>query len=298
MLAANGAEACALALAVFAGSGHAVALALRKELGKGRADYWREPWWWLGLFGELVAGASFAFATPWLPVQVLMPVVAVTQMGCTYLLGLFCLGEHGSAQQHVGLIIATAGVVRLACLKDSAAGESLVDDFLAHFEQVPFLSVNALWISVITCVWHLGSCSVAYALLSAYADGVQFLCTRTLFSALERNGGMFHPAAFAALALKLCCIVADIHFQQLAIRGRLSRIGASLPVFQNMMGGSLGDTFFGDYVGRSRVPALVGALLMTVGGLGLLVQEPSGEAKGEAVRSVDATERRTAYGAA
>lgn len=297
MFIANATEAYALALAVFAGSGHALALALRKQLGKGRTDYWREPQWWLGLLGELAAGACFAVCTPWLPVQVLMPVVAVTQMGGTYLLGLFYLGERGSAQQHVGLAIALAGVVRLACLKDSAAGESLVDDFLAHFEQLPFLSVNALWISIITCVWHLGSRSVAYALLSSYADGVQFLCTRTLFSALERNGGLFHPAALAALTLKLCCVVADIHFQQLAIRGQLSRIGASLPVFQSLMGGSLGDTFFGDYVSRARLPALISAMVMTVGGLGLLVQDPVSEAKGESLLSADVG-RRTAYGAA
>lgn len=295
MFVANAAEASALALAIFSGAGHAVALALRKQLGKGRSDYWREPQWWIGLLGELVAGASFAFATPWLPVQVLMPVVAVTQIGGTYLLGLFCFGEHGSAQQHVGLVVATAGVVRLACLKDSSTGQSLVDDFLLQFEQLPFLSVNGLWVSVIAIVWHSGGRSIAYALLSSYADGIQFLCTRTLFSALERTGGLFHPAALAALVLKLCCIVADIHFQQLAIRGRLSRIGAGLPVFQSLMAGTLGDTFFGDYVGRSRMPALVGAMVMTVGGLGLLVQDPASDSKGMPVRSAEASSR-TAYG--
>merc|ERR1719359_1950172 len=127
--------------------------------------------------------------------------------------------------------------------------------------------------TLLSIVFCSGDKPSGYALLSAFFDGMQFLGTRTVAAAVEKHGSLSEPTDVAALALKITCVLLVLHFQQLALGGDLSRVGASLPVLQNLMCGSLGAAFFGDLLDIST--GLVTAACMTGLGLWLLSRRPS-----------------------
>lgn len=243
-------------------------MGLRKRYGQNSAAYWRQPRWWLGVGADGIAGSIFTFTTPLLPVEFLLPIVAASQMAAGYLLGVCCFRERGSVGGCIGLLLLIIGVVLLTREGDLEPGNVTAEEFWGRWLFGPFLLVVSFWTLILVITFARITRAAAFVLLSAFCDGVQFLGTRTMAATLEKRGFLLDPADFAVLLLKAICVILVLHFQQLALGAELSRIGAALPVLQNIMSGTLGATFFGDALVLS--PSFVTAGALTVAGLVLL----------------------------
>lgn len=256
----------------FAGAGvsgilHALAMGARKLYGEGHTEYWRRPGWWLGVVCDGCAGALFTFSTPQVAVQILLPIVATTQMCSGFLCGTMCFKERSQWSSRIGLVFAGTGVLLLASHGNAEAQTLSPQEFWSHWLGVPFLIVISIWLIIISCIFKSDRAG-GFALLSAFCDGIQFLGTRTAAAALEKKGSLEDPSDVCAVILKIICVLLVLHFQQMALGSEFSRVGAILPVMQNLMCGTLGVCFFGDSVGMT--PRFVGASLVIVLGLVLL----------------------------
>ena len=100
---------------VLAGGGlHGSAMAMRKYFGEGHRAYWRQPWWWLGVLCDGLAGLMIWPAMPLLAPQVLMPLATVAQLLVAYGLGISFFKEQVSRSNHLGVLLCILGVVGIS----------------------------------------------------------------------------------------------------------------------------------------------------------------------------------------
>lgn len=261
-------QVTALCAAATAGILHAGAMGLRKHYGQGCVAYWMRPAWWLGAVSDFMAGLLFTASSPLVAVQILLPVVATCQMSAGYVLGISCFKEPSSPRGRLGLCLAVAGVMVLASSGAGEAGSLSGTEFWKRWIDTTFLLVVSFWMTLLGLVFYSGERSSGFALLSAFFDGFQFLGTRMIATAVEQHGSLQTSADCAAFFLKATCVFLVVHFQQMALHGDMSRVGALLPGFQNLMCGSMGAAFYGDAI--MVCPRLVSAAFSTAFGLWLI----------------------------
>eukprot|EP00438_Fugacium_kawagutii_P033876 Skav201121 [mRNA] locus=scaffold185:506227:512983:- [translate_table: standard] len=300
-----------LAPVMAAGSGalHAYGMALRKRHGgeaaaKAKA-YWTEPGWWLGLLMDLLGGrrgcrgVAFSLAAPLMAVELLVPLTAVAQLATAFLCGCFIFQERSTLMQQLGFVLSVTAVVLLgsATFQQSQFHTAGGHNSAARFWKLwikPYLGVRCgLWVhafcfSSTLCCFLCISHATAFAVLSAYFDGIQFLFTRTIAVILEAgsklNGAFMAPWPCAYSLAKAICAIGALHWQQHALGEDLTAIGSVLPLLQmNLTQASLGSSFFGDML---RVtPSLVAAALLAPLGVWLLAQTPATDARAAAVEN-------------
>ncbi|CAJ1353854.1 unnamed protein product, partial [Effrenium voratum] len=244
-----------------------VGMALRKWGGTGKVVYWRAWRWWLGAAADFVGGIFFMTCVSFFPAAVLLPVVAVVQMGTGYVMGVVLFGESTTRRGSLGLACALLGVAALGQQDLGLAKPAAVRDFFALWGRLTFLAVNGCLVTVLVVVGTLADRSMLFVLISGYLDGVQFLATRALATSLI-EGQTLGCHFWAVLALKTTCIVLCLHTLQLALSENLSRVAAAYPLVASVMPCMLGAAFFGDTLPLSR--GLGCAFLCTLLGVALL----------------------------
>eukprot|EP00440_Ansanella_granifera_P066348 gb/GFBE01071963.1/.p1 GENE.gb/GFBE01071963.1/~~gb/GFBE01071963.1/.p1 ORF type:complete len:319 (+),score=68.53 gb/GFBE01071963.1/:1-957(+) len=265
------------AAAVVAGVFHALAMALRKFYGAG--NYLLQPGWWAGCLADGIGGIVFTLASPLLAVQIFVPLTAVSQLSAAYAVGFCFFGEESSVRRHAGFALSVISVVILSMVP-WAEGKAIEGSFWTLWLQPHFLVVSVGWLLLIAVLFAFFSDEDGSALLSALFDGVQFLFSRTLALNVEAAGGVLSPHSAEMFAGKMICALLVLHFQQRALHAELSRMGALLPLMQNLTTASLGLSFFGDAV-EVTPPLVIGMLLAAVGFWSLSERQETGrEAEG------------------
>jgi len=256
----------AAALVLTGGALHGIAMALRKFFGQGHCDYWKQWRWWSGVLCDAIGGLCIWPAMPVLAAQVLMPMATVCQLVVAYSLALAFFREHVAVVNHLGLVLAVAGVVGISASSPiHAAPEASAE----RWEQPRFLCVFLLCAGLAVGSFALKA-SFRWALATAFCEAVQFLTSRTIAGAFENWGTEEQSAVslLCAAALKATCIICIMHFQQMGMEEELSRFVGTFMVATNLLTVVMSLSFFGDQV---RLSALfLGSAALTLLGIWLL----------------------------
>lgn len=263
-------------VAVLSGALHAYGMALRKRHGK--APYWRQQGWWIGLLMDLLGGLAFSLAAPLMAVELLVPLTAVAQLATAFLCGVCLFQERSTVMQQLGFVLSVTAVVLLGSATFSqrhfhVAAQHGTARFWKLWLKPHFLCVHAFWLGSTALCFLLSSHATSFAVLSAYFDGMQFLFTRTIAAILEVSLKLEHVLLVQLAVGKAFCAIAAIHWQQHALGEEdLTTIGSVLPLLQNLTQASLGVSFFGDQL--QLTPSVVLAAASAPVGLYLLAQTP------------------------
>lgn len=259
-----------VALGVVAGALHSVAMSLRKA--GGNSNYVRTWQWWFGTLSDGTAGALFALSVPFAPAIVILPIVAISQMLAGQLLGALCFGEPLSGRSRLGLLCAMCSVCALGRHGPSAAVETVaVEGFWLQCAQLQFVLLNGAVLGMVLAARLSNRRATMYVLVSAHADGIQFLVTRTLAASFLSGQEALWPV-LSLCCLKGACIVAFLHSQQLALAASLSQVAAIAPLLSACLPCLFSAAFFGDPFDWS--PEAVLALAAGVAALVLLAPSP------------------------
>jgi hypothetical protein len=246
-------QSLTLALAICGGVGHGVAMAVRKKCGEGHVgsmSYWYDWKWWVGTWMDGFAGMLIWPAMPLISVQLLMPMVVVSQLVSSYLLGVFFFGESASKQSMVGLSFAVIGVFGLSMSTPTSAAPFHIDDYFSNWVRPQFLSATCVCILILATSFSLAKRSTFCALMAGFLEGVQFLCSRAMVDAAFDNfwAIFFNPAVFACVAIKGGCILSILSLQQAGLESDMSRFAGIYLIASVLFICTYGAIFFGDHV--------------------------------------------------
>jgi len=223
----------------------------------------------MGILFDASGGALFLTVVPFAPTVILLPVVAISQMSVGYLIGICYMAEPKSLQGFLGLLFAAVSIIALATQTAAEiAGPVSQLNFFESARRPAFVAMNCLVILVIAAAYLSMGQSMLFMLLAAYADGLQFLTTRTLSTTLQL-GTIWTPGMFCVMGLKVFFAVVNLHWQQLGLTRTLSQFAAAYPAAAAIMPVLLGTPFFGDHLELSRglflalASALLGLLLLS-----------------------------------
>jgi hypothetical protein len=245
-------------------------MGLRKYYGEGHEQYWLQWRWWIGVVADGFAGFLIWPAMPFYSVQILMPLVIVMQLATSFLVGLVFFQEKSSWRSNAGLLCSAIGVIGLSLSTKHTAKPFNIDLFWSSWVTLKFLTVCAIATFATVSSFIVSHRSTAWALAAAVMEGVQYLCSRTLASALYQNRWDNHSIGVAVTAtfIKVFCILLIVHFSQLGLESDLSRFAGIYLVGCTLAICTFGLAFFGD-----EVPLTVGFLtsaLFTLAGIWLL----------------------------
>jgi drug/metabolite transporter (DMT)-like permease len=249
---------------------HGVALALRKHYGEGHEQYYLHWKWWCGALTDAVAGVMIWPAMPLVLVQVLAPLVIVVQLCSCFLIGVFIFKERYTSHRAVGLAFAVAGVVGISLSESSQAAAFPLTDFWGAWLQPHIMLVNALACLTLATCFAAGQRSTFWAIAAAVCEGVQYICSRTIVDSIFdfRLQVLQHPAALAAICIKVCCIVLILHFQQQGLKSDLSGFAGIFLVSCTLFMCIYGSAFFGEELHFSRI--FVSSAILTLAGIWML----------------------------
>eukprot|EP00933_Yihiella_yeosuensis_P005736 TRINITY_DN110308_c0_g1_i1.p1 TRINITY_DN110308_c0_g1~~TRINITY_DN110308_c0_g1_i1.p1 ORF type:complete len:407 (+),score=63.79 TRINITY_DN110308_c0_g1_i1:141-1361(+) len=268
------ASAVALLLASTGGVLHGVAMAMRKYYGEGHERYWLEWRWWMGTLSDGVAGMMIWPAMPLISVELLVPLVTVVQLSVAYMLGLFFFGEKAGLANHVGLVLAIAGILGVSYTSPHKAAILEPGTSLSHWIRIPFLSTLLACAMLLIVVHLIGRRVTFWALAAATLEAVQFITSRSLANVLfeenwksEHLEGRLMVVGFCG-TVKVACIVMILAFQQKGMEEHLAQFVGVYLVGTNLLTVVLGVSFFADDITLSS--AFIVAACATVVGIWLL----------------------------
>lgn len=264
--------ALVLLIACIGGTLHGVAMALRKYYGEGHAQYWLHWQWWLGPGVDAVAGFMIWPAMPYVPVQMLVPLIIVVQLGSSHLLGMFVFKERYSPLHNAGLVLAVAGVVGVSMSTPHHTAPFALNDFWDAWVTPRFLMANLVACSLLVGSYLLAHRTTFWALAAGVLEGVQYICSRTIVDSIVDYEQNFikQPVVMAALCIKVSCIVLIIHFQQKGLESDLSRFAGIFLVSCTLFSCLYGTAFFGEAIHSSLT--FIASSFLTLGGIWLLNQ--------------------------
>jgi len=139
-------------------------------------------------------------------------------------------------------------VIALGRHGPSAAVETVaVEGFWLQCTQLQFILLNGAVLGMVLAARLSDRRATMYVLVSAHADGVQFLVTRTLTASLLSNRvTLWSPSVLSLCCLKGACIVAFLHSQQLALAANLSQVAAIAPLLSACLPCLFSAAFFSD----------------------------------------------------
>jgi len=137
--------ACAMGLT--AGGLHGVSMAIRKHYGEGKAEYWKDCRWWMGVILDLVGGSIFLCASPFVAPEVFLALSVGAQMSVGFILGVCYFGEDAWLAGKIGFACTLCGSVMLAFCEHHETVILSPADFLLKVCTVDFLIVVGSWIA-------------------------------------------------------------------------------------------------------------------------------------------------------
>lgn len=254
------------------GALHGVAMALRKYYGKGHEQYWLQWRWWTGTIADAVAGLLIWPAMPFVPVAMLAPLIIVTQLGSSYLLGLFVFNEKFTVPHSVGLVLAVVGVIGVSMSTPHHTAAFSMDDFWTAWLTPRFLMANFIACALLLGSFTLGHRTTFWAIAAAVVEGVQYICSRTIVDSIvdfEFNF-LMQPAVLAAFCIKGGCIPLILHFQQQGLESDLSSFAGIFLVSCTLFMCIYGTAFFGEEIQSSVT--FIASSFFTLSGIWLLNQ--------------------------
>jgi len=262
--------ATAVVVTVLSGTLHGISMGMRKKAGEEAARHDRSFYtsrdWWLGFGVDFIGGATLWFAMPVLAVQQLLPICLTSQVMTAYFIGRLWLGETANLRKNLGVLFSIMGVALLAYTVTEPKNFP-ANQFWVRWAHPGFLQTLSL-LAVLTALASLADTHLGWVFVASFSDAVQFLCSRTLATAI-----LYHDyplEVWLVLALKIVLCMVFLHFQQLALKGPLSRVGAEYPVIDSLLTTVLAAPFFGDRVEISR--QMWGGAIATAVGLALLME--------------------------
>jgi len=249
-------------------------MALRKKGGAGWKTCYCVQWQWLlGMFCDALAGVLLMMSVPFAPAFMVLPAVASSQMFAGHLIGISCFKEPCSRLGCMGLAFAVVGVLLFSGCYSTTGVPASVSAFAEHITQPRFLVMNSVLLGLAFAMHVKRVRAMKYVFLAAHADGLQFLATRILAWTLFRGKDVLHPSVLIVACAKGICIVAFIHFQQLALQENLASVSVAYPLIAAIVPSLLSVTFFGDRLIPS--PEILAALSMTLIAIVLLAAPPA-----------------------
>jgi len=253
-------------------------MALRKKGGGGpNSCYWMQWQWLLGSLCDALAGVLLMMSVSVAPAFIVLPAVASSQMFAGHLIGISCFGEPCSRLSCMGLSCAIVGVLSFGGQCSTAGVPAPVSALSEQITQPHFLVMNGVLLGLAFSMHAKRIRFMQYVFFAAHADGLQFLGTRVLASTLLGGGDVLRPSILMVLCVKGICIVAVLHFQQLALKENLASVSAAYPLIAAIVPCFFGITFFGDRL--TPTPELLVALTMTMTSIVLLAAPPEKIAK-------------------
>lgn len=252
---------------------HGVAMALRKKGGGAPKTCYCMQWQWLlGMFCDALAGVLLMMSVSFAPAFMVLPAVAASQMFAGHLIGLLCFEEPCSRLSCMGLACAVVGVLLFGGRSSTAVVPAPVSELAKHITQPHFLVMNGALLGLAFAMHVRRVRSMMYVFLAAHADGLQFLATRILAGTLLRGKDVLHPAILMVCCVKGVCLVAVLHFQQLALQDNLASVSVAYPLIAAVVPCLFGVTFFGDHLIPN--PEILAALTVTLLAIVLLAAPP------------------------
>lgn len=259
----------ALVLACCGGALHGIAMAIRKQFGEGNPEYYKDWRWHCGMWLDGIAGVCIWPAMPFISVQLLMPMVVVTQVATSYTIGLAHFGEVSTVWSHTGIVCAIMGVVGLSLANPHHAARFSIDDFFVNWisREVVFTTLGS-WI-VLGITRTAGVASTFWALVAAWLEGIQFITSRVIADATYEGKLSSHFTTVVCVCLlKGFCIFSILHAQQLGLDQDLSRFAGIYLVACVFFICLYGAAYFGDSVEFN--PMFLMSALSTCAGIYLL----------------------------
>jgi len=175
----------------------------------------------------------------------------------------------------MGLACAVVGVLLFSGYSSTAGVPGVptpVWAFAKNITQPYFLVMNGVLLGLAFAMHVKRVRSMQYIFLAAHADGLQFLATRILAVSFLRGEDILRPSILIVVCVKGICIVAVLHFQQLALNENLASVSVAYPLIAAIVPCLFGVTFFGDRLTPS--PEILAALTMTLTAIVLLAAPP------------------------
>jgi hypothetical protein len=265
--------------AVAAGLIHGVGMANRKIGGRGHGYWETGTWyfenlrWWLGFCIDGIAGLCALLAFTYITVEVCIPVILAMELLTGYLISVFYFRDPTTRMQVAGFVLSLVAVLLLLCVHRDKAALIPVGSFFDRWTFTPVLVVNAVWLCVVIVIGFASTRAVLCVVVGAYADTIQYVCTRTLGNALVQEQLTTDPwQVVAASVIKCCCICTILHCQQLALDTGFDLVAIVYPLCWALMTCSIGASFFGDSVEQS--PGFIASVTCALCGFALLSYDP------------------------
>lgn len=261
-----------LSIAMCGGCLHGIAMAIRKKYGEGIEKYWLEWKWWAGTILDGFAGFMIWPAMPYVSVQIFAPMIIVIQLGTSYILGLVVFGEKCIMRHNIGVASAAIGVIGVSLSTSHEASEFSIDDFMAGWVTTRFILTNLVLAAGLAVAFPLVHRSTFWALLAAFCEGIQYICSRSIVDSIFDHMHEFisKPVVYVAFVIKFFCIVGIIHFQQLGLESDLSRFAGIYLVGCVLFTCIEGAAYFGDEMPQTI--AFHASAFCTLAGIWLLNQ--------------------------
>lgn len=261
----------AIVSAAAGGALHGVAMAMRKHFGSGHEHYWLQWRWWTGVLSDGVAGCLIWPAMPFVSVEVLVPLVHVSQLCTSHVLGLLFFQEAAKLRKSLGVACALSGMLAISLSTSPNAADFSIAEFWAAWVNPRFLCAAGIAALVLVAAFAKAPRSTAWAFAGAVLEGVQYISSRSLIDSALKEEVFKHAAVLAAASLKGLCIVLIIHFQQKGLQSDFSRFASTYLVASMVAICAFGAAFFGDMVEARS--AFASAFLFTLVGVWLLNDE-------------------------
>lgn len=258
---------------------HATSMAVKKKWGDGVERYWLEKMWWSGVFVDLVGGLLIEPAMPFVSVQILMPVVIVSQALSSYAFGMLLFNEPVTLRSGAGVVFGMAGVSGLCLIHTNAPSRFMLDSYWWQWLQRDSLcSLAASAVIMVICVFSRSQ-STLWATVAGFIEGVHFTTSRALADGIFLGDGLGSclksTTWWDIVILKIVCIVAITHACQLGLATDLSRFAAKYLVASSAFTVWFGAAFFGDRLDLTL--AFFSSVSSTLVGVWLLSEKPSTE---------------------
>jgi len=267
---------------------HGLAMALKKKYGEGHDKYWLEWKWWVGNITDGCAGCLIWPAMPFVSVHILVPLIIVTQLCTSYVLGLVMFQEKNVMLHNLGLFCAAAGVVGVSLSTSHEASNFAIADFWASCLAPRFIMLNLVVVVTLSGCFVLVNRCTFWALVAASFEGMQYICSRSIVDSIFDHQLEFftHPAVLVAIGVKAMCIVGIIHSQQLGLDADLSRFAGIYLVSCVLVTCMYGVGFFGDSMPLSL--GFAASATSTLAGIYFLNQNPGDDVASEKVPKEEA----------
>jgi hypothetical protein len=253
--------------------------------------WWREGGfrgWFGGLAIDFISGALVWPSMVTLPVEIWEPLAVTTQLGCGYLIAIVYFKEKHEVYKSAGLFIAVVSYIFLSRVRFDM-GSTSPEHFATDLLRPAFLSVCAIWLSVIGSLCAVARPAIYYSVIAAVVDSIQFPSSRLLAECIKRLYYTCHldllhwflhlfgmqtivcdsvndvQVFLLIFCWKLPSAVGYLYFQQRALQHGLMTVGAIFPLVGVVSTVSFGAAYFGDVVERFTVGMCVAATGLLLG---------------------------------